>query len=73
MGAFEAGTDTTAIMLHWFVVVIVLYPHTMRKAQVELDAALGADVQSIPGFAHINHLPHCVAPTMEVFRCARPI
>lgn len=68
--AFEAGTDTTATTLHWFFMAMVLYPHTMRKAQAELDAVLGADGQSIPGFAHINHLPYCVALTKEVFRCA---
>jgi len=68
--AFEAGTDTTATTLHWFFMAMVLYPHTMRKAQAELDAVLGADGQSIPGFAHINHLPYCVALTKEVFRWA---
>lgn len=49
---------------------MVLYPHTMRKAQAELDAVLGSNGQSIPGFAHMNHLPYCVALTKEVFRCA---
>jgi len=62
--------DTTGITLHWFLMAMVLYPHKMKKAQVELDAVLSTDGQSIPGFAHINHLPYCVALTKEVFRFA---
>jgi cytochrome P450 len=66
--AFEAGTDTTAATVQWFLMAMVLYPSTMKKAQEELDRVLGADGNVMPGFSHINDLPYCVAVTKEVFR-----
>lgn len=67
--AFEAGTDTTAGTLLWFLMAIVLHPHVLARAQAELDGVLGADGETIPGFAHIDELPYCVAVMKEVFRC----
>lgn len=66
--ALEAGTDTTAGTMLWFLMAMALYPHTMRKAQAELDSVVGEDGSIMPGFAHINELPYCVALTKEIFR-----
>ncbi|KAK0458977.1 cytochrome P450 [Desarmillaria tabescens] len=68
--AFEAGTDSTAGTIQWFFMAMILYPDAMRQAQVELDGLLGADGQTVPGFAHINELPYCFALTKEVLRWA---
>ncbi|THV03623.1 cytochrome P450 [Dendrothele bispora CBS 962.96] len=68
--AFEAGTDTTASTILWFLMAMLLYPNTMKKAQAELDAVMGSEGKFMPGFAHINQLPYCVALTKEVFRWA---
>jgi len=44
------------------------YPATMKKAQAELDAVLGADGYTPPGFQHLEQLTYCVALVKEVFR-----
>lgn len=66
--AFEAGTDTTAGTFQWFLMAMLLYPDTMRKAQGELDAILGADGKTLPCFANMKDLPYCTALVKEVFR-----
>ncbi|OCH90315.1 cytochrome P450 [Obba rivulosa] len=66
--AFEAGTDTTAATVQWFLMAMLLFPETMRKAQVELDRVLGADGKTIPSFSHMTELPYCAALVKEVFR-----
>jgi len=68
--AFEAGTDTTAGTIQWFLMAMMLYPEAMQRAQEELDAVLGKDGKNPPSFANINDLPYCVALTKEVFRWA---
>lgn len=52
----------------WFLMAMVIYPNTMKKAQAELDALLGEHGDTIPTFAHINDLPYTVAMTKELFR-----
>ncbi|KAI0034588.1 cytochrome P450 [Vararia minispora EC-137] len=68
--AFEAGTDTTTATILWFLMAMVLYPHTLAKAHAELDAVLGADGTVMPTFTHFDSLPYCTALTKEVFRWA---
>ncbi|KAF5365656.1 hypothetical protein D9758_003167 [Tetrapyrgos nigripes] len=68
--AFEAGTDTTASTIVWFLMAMLLFPDTMRKAQAEIDAVVGSDGKLMPGFLQIKDLPYCVALTKEVFRWA---
>ncbi|KAK1232849.1 hypothetical protein PQX77_004015 [Marasmius sp. AFHP31] len=70
--AFEAGTDTSTGIMQWFVMAMLLYPETMRKAQAELDNVLGADGETMPGFTHFSHLPYCCALVKEVIRWAPP-
>lgn len=52
--AFEAGTDTTSVTILWFIMAMVLYPDTAIKAQNEIDALLGDDGSTIPGFEHMD-------------------
>ena len=66
--AFEAGTDTSTGIMQWFVMAMLLYPETLRKAQAELDNVVGADGDMIPGFAHFSRLPYCCALVKEVLR-----
>jgi Cytochrome P450 len=49
---------------------MVLYPHCLRKAQAEVDAVVGTDGRTIPGFEHVDSLPYCAALMKEVFRWA---
>jgi len=70
--AFEAGTGTTSGTIHFFLMAMMLHPHTLKKAQEEIDYVLRADglnpADHPPTFEHINHLPYCVALCKEVFR-----
>ncbi|EJD42195.1 cytochrome P450 [Auricularia subglabra TFB-10046 SS5] len=66
--AFEAGTDNTAGTILWFLVAGLLNPHTIKKAQAEIDRVLGADGLTAPTFHHLDQLPYCVALVKEVFR-----
>lgn len=66
--AFEAGTDTTAGTMQWFMVAALLYPDAIRAAQAEIDGLLGSDGTIVPDFGHINSLPYCAALTREIFR-----
>ncbi|KAJ7776158.1 cytochrome P450 [Mycena metata] len=64
--AFEAGTDTTTGTVLWFLMAMVLYPDTMKKAQQEIDSIFGPD--TVPGFSRMNDIPYCFALVKEVFR-----
>ena len=66
--AFEAGTDTTAGTMLWFLMAMALHPEVVREAHAEIDSVVGEDGALMPGFAHINQLPYCVALTKEIFR-----
>lgn len=66
--AFEAGVETTAATLLWFLMAMVLYPHTMKKAQEEIDSVVGSDGLFPPSFEHFSQLPYCVALTKELLR-----
>ncbi|KAF8468544.1 cytochrome P450 [Gautieria morchelliformis] len=68
--AFEAGTDTTSATIQWFFAAMLLYPNCLKKAQAEVDAVVGTDGRTIPGFEHIDSLPYCAALMKEVFRWA---
>ncbi|KAF8066014.1 cytochrome P450 [Lyophyllum atratum] len=68
--SFGAGTDTTDATVEWFLIAMILYPHTLIAAQEEIDAALGGDEESIPSFSMIGQLPYCAALVKEVFRWA---
>ncbi|KAK7044399.1 cytochrome P450 [Favolaschia claudopus] len=66
--AFEAGTETTASSILWFLMAMVLYPETLRRAHQELDSI--CDAKTIPGFVHMEQLPYCFALVKEVMRWA---
>lgn len=68
--AFEAGTDTTAGTIQWFLMAMLLYPATMKRAQAEIDTVFTPD--TIPVFSRMAELPYCFALVKEVFRCGRP-
>ena len=70
--AFEAGTGTTSGTIHFFLMAMILYPETLKRAQKEIDDVLIAEglnpSEHPPTFEHINRLPYCVALCKEVFR-----
>lgn len=66
--ALEAGTDSTAAAIIWFVVAVILNPEALAKAQEELDSVVGADGTTMPVFANMDDLPYCFALVKEVLR-----
>lgn len=63
---YEAGSDTTAGTLDYFVLACVLYPDAVRKVQQEIDDLVGND--RLPTFDDISNLPYVNAFLMEVMR-----
>lgn len=63
---YEAGSDTTAGTLDYFVLACVLYPDAVRKVQQEIDDLVGTD--RLPTFDDIPNLPYVNAFLMEVMR-----
>ncbi|KIM35577.1 hypothetical protein M413DRAFT_347955, partial [Hebeloma cylindrosporum] len=67
---FGAGAETTAAALSVFMLAMALYPDVMRKAQREIDVAVGRG--RLPTFADAPNLPYLRAMVMEVLRW-RPV
>ncbi|KAF8525604.1 cytochrome P450 [Hysterangium stoloniferum] len=65
--AFEAGTGTTSGTLLFFFMAMILHPGALKKAQNEIDTALGSE-EGPPTFEHFQSLPYCAALCKEVFR-----
>ncbi|KAE9389979.1 cytochrome P450 [Gymnopus androsaceus JB14] len=65
-----AGAETTAAALSVFVLAMILYPDSMRKAQREIDSVVGRG--RLPTFADRPHLPYLQAMVKEVLRW-RPV
>ncbi|KLO13195.1 cytochrome P450 [Schizopora paradoxa] len=66
--AVEAGTDSTAASLIWFIMAVILYPETLEKAQKEVDSVVGAEGSTMPTFANVDNMPYCFALVKEVLR-----
>ncbi|THC87143.1 hypothetical protein EYZ11_013412 [Aspergillus tanneri] len=67
---YIAGIHTTKMVLELFVMVSILYPDVVRKAQQELDSVVGAD--RLPSFDDMESLPYINAIISELLRW-RPI
>ncbi|KAB8216328.1 cytochrome P450 [Aspergillus novoparasiticus] len=67
---FEAGVDSTATVLHFFVLACTLYPDAVTKARQELDKVVGS--ARLPTPQDLPQLPYVKAFIQEVLRW-RPI
>ncbi|KAI0062483.1 cytochrome P450 [Artomyces pyxidatus] len=63
---YSAGGDTTATVLEWWLLAMLVYPETQRRAQAELDAVVGRN--RIPTFADMQDLPYIRAMVKEALR-----
>ncbi|KAJ7463500.1 cytochrome P450 [Mycena galericulata] len=63
---YAAGSDTTSAQMAWFLVAMILYPETQKRAQAEIDRVVGRD--RMPSFADFDHLPYVRALVKETFR-----
>ncbi|KAG9318321.1 cytochrome P450 [Chiua virens] len=64
--AFQAGAETTAATLQWFVLTILQHPEVQARAQAEIDAVVGAN--QLPGFDDRPNLPYIEAILIEILR-----
>jgi hypothetical protein len=51
-----AGAETTSGVMAWWMLAMVVYPESQKRAQAELDAVVGRD--RIPTFADYENLPY---------------
>ncbi|KIJ28554.1 hypothetical protein M422DRAFT_235598 [Sphaerobolus stellatus SS14] len=63
---FGAGSDTTTAALEWFLLAMVMFPETQKKAQEELDKVIGQG--RLPQFEDRSELPYIHALVKEVLR-----
>ncbi|EIM84309.1 cytochrome P450 [Stereum hirsutum FP-91666 SS1] len=63
---YIAGADTTVCAIQNFLLAMMLYPDTQRRAQTELDSVIGCD--RLPDLSNIDALPYVNALVLEVLR-----
>ncbi|OQU95549.1 hypothetical protein CLAIMM_01735 [Cladophialophora immunda] len=63
---YAGGADTTVSSMACFVLAMTLYPEVQRKAQAEIDTAIGTS--RLPTFADREALPYVNALVKEVLR-----
>ncbi|KAH9965977.1 cytochrome P450 [Russula dissimulans] len=63
---FIGGSDTTAVMVSWWMLAMLTYPETQARAQAELDAVVGR--ARLPTFADYPFLPYIRAMVQEILR-----
>ncbi|KAH9957777.1 cytochrome P450 [Russula dissimulans] len=67
---FIGGSDTTSVMMSWWILAMLAYPETQARAQAELDAVVGR--ARLPTFADYPFLPYTRAMVQEILRW-RPV
>ncbi|KAA1476618.1 cytochrome P450 [Dentipellis sp. KUC8613] len=67
---YIAGSETSANVMAWFLLSMLLYPDAQNHAQKELDTVVGRS--RIPTFADLNQLPYIQALVKEVLRWRSP-
>ncbi|TFY68081.1 hypothetical protein EVJ58_g1234 [Rhodofomes roseus] len=63
---YLAGADTSVSALETMFLILALYPDIQRKAQAEVDAALGS--HQLPKFSDRDSLPYVAALVKEIHR-----
>lgn len=67
---FEAGVDSTATSLHYFVLACILHPNAVERARKELDNVVGRS--RLPNLHDVTAMPYVKGFVKEVLRW-RPI
>ncbi|MBK8766751.1 MAG: cytochrome P450 [Burkholderiaceae bacterium] len=70
MVSFQAGHETTATALLWWVRLLAEHPEAARRARLEVDAALAGRQ---PGAADLSALPWLTATLKEAMRLYPPV
>ncbi|KAK0226846.1 cytochrome P450 [Armillaria nabsnona] len=64
---YAAGSDTSSGVMSWWILAMIAYPETQKRAQAELDAVVGR--HRMPSFADYEHLQYIRAMVKEALRC----
>ncbi|KZT21020.1 cytochrome P450 [Neolentinus lepideus HHB14362 ss-1] len=67
---YAAGAETMSGVMVWWMLAMLVYPETQRRAQAELDAVVGRD--RLPSFTDYEKLPYVRAMIKEALRW-RPV
>ncbi|KAF9011144.1 cytochrome P450 [Cyathus striatus] len=69
----DGSSDTSSGTLETFILLMTAYPEVFKKAQQEIDTAIGPD--RLPALEDINKLPYVVAAILEAsrFRPLNPV
>ncbi|KAI0254607.1 cytochrome P450 [Lactifluus subvellereus] len=67
---YAAGAETTSGVMAWWMLAMVTYPETQKRAQEELDSVVGRT--RIPTFLDLQDLPYIRAMVKEALRW-RPV
>ncbi|KAJ7598144.1 cytochrome P450 [Mycena floridula] len=68
---FAGGSDTTAVVVHAYFLVMTLHNTVQQKLQAEMDAVVGRD--RLPTFEDRENLPYLEAFIKEIFRFHIPV
>lgn len=63
---YGAGAETTTGSMYWWMLAMVAFPETQKRAQAELDTVVGHS--RIPSFSDLPNLPYLRAMVKEVLR-----
>ncbi|CAA7268211.1 unnamed protein product [Cyclocybe aegerita] len=67
---YAAGAETTSGVLAWWMLAMVAYPETQKRAQKEIERVVGRD--RLPSFNDIENMPYVRAMAKEALRW-RPV
>ncbi|KAK7461262.1 hypothetical protein VKT23_008437 [Stygiomarasmius scandens] len=68
---YLAGSDTTVGVIRFVILVCLLYPNVLQKAQEEIDRVVGPD--RLPNFDDEAKLPYVTAMVKELLRWTAPV
>ncbi|TFY50489.1 hypothetical protein EVG20_g11487, partial [Dentipellis fragilis] len=68
---YIGGSETSATMLPWFLIAMLLYPEVQQRAQDEIDTVVGRS--RAPNFADFDQLPYIQAVVKELLRWRSPV
>jgi len=66
----RAGTESSSLIIQWFLLYVIAFPHVQKKMQSELDSYMSSKCKDAPDADDLTHLPYCQATLSETYRYA---
>lgn len=65
----RAGTESSSLLIHWFLLYVASFPHVQAKMQAELDDYMSSrNYLDLPRIDDLVNLPYCQAVLIETYR-----